>query len=600
MASWRRKDNESLDEDYARNFEPAHFNRKPISVLIEDIPEEGEELSLIVRNIQEEECTTPALQLKGKEEEEEEEEEEEDEEGEEPVSYSDVGADGMDQNELEEFMRRERARKKMEDDESIREAVRTQQISGLFEENLSDEEEIRNEEDERAERRREKSELPEPGVRTKKKEKLNTRAAKRADQKRKRDAKRTGPQINEIKETVLATIGKIHPLSEKACAILRTHNPVYLSKLRITIEEYCKWWKGGSRPSFVVSHSDTSACEFFKTVERKYAPNTLWSKFSYLKKFLFAQFSIDLKASLSYPITTALLKKINEGYEPISAKEFTTRGKERIQRYWAQCNNELQKLDSATLLRITGSLGATFAADRSAEIHCLKVKEMKILNKYEVEITSTRVKSNPFAQAHLIASNFEYAAGDLFEELVKRTYGPDPDPEAYLFVQVNGKSGEFEINKPCAPKFWTTIARDIAEFLGYPEEDIMEFSSHSFRSTSASSMAENGAGTSRICNHGNWANPKTVNDRYVRRTSYLRRQNAAFILGKSHVRRTEESAKEFEQLSKEEDEKEDEEETEESGQKRLRRERVAQYMEKERKRIRLTFDSAVNLVFEAD
>jgi hypothetical protein len=132
--------------------------------------------------------------------------------------------------------------------------------------------------------------------------------------------------------------------------VLMTHTPNYLSKLRLAVDEYIKWWKGGNRPAFVVAHSDASTTEFFKSVETKYAPNTLWSKFSYLKKFLFAQFNLNLKASLTYPITTALLKKINEGYEPASAKEFTTRGQQRIQRYWAQGRNEVEKLDSATLL----------------------------------------------------------------------------------------------------------------------------------------------------------------------------------------------------------------------------------------------------------
>jgi hypothetical protein len=46
---------------------------------------------------------------------------------------------------------------------------------------------------------------------------------------------------------------------------------------------------------------------------------------SYLKKFLFAVYELNPKGPLTYPQTTSILTKINEGYQLLSAKEFIAR-----------------------------------------------------------------------------------------------------------------------------------------------------------------------------------------------------------------------------------------------------------------------------------
>jgi peptidyl-prolyl cis-trans isomerase-like 4 len=225
MATWRRKDNEDVEQLYARNFEPAHFERKPISVLIEDVPEKGEEAS----QEDDHDGTTPALRLFEKEQDQDFLEDE--------LSYSDVGAERIDESEASEFMRRQLEKKRTEDRNSISEAERSQFISDGVEDGdgISDEEEIRNDEKKEQERRKKEEETRGKKEATegrgKKKQTLNTKTAKRADMKRKRDAKRTDPEIKEIKKSILGEIVRIHLLSEKAIAVLMTHTPMYLAKV---------------------------------------------------------------------------------------------------------------------------------------------------------------------------------------------------------------------------------------------------------------------------------------------------------------------------------------------------------------------------------
>jgi hypothetical protein len=113
---------------------------------------------------------------------------------------------------------------------------------------------------------------------------------------------------------------------------------------------------------------------------------------------------------------------------------------------------------------VCGSLGAVFAADRAAEIHCVKISEIEIKNVFEVMITSNKVKSNPFTQGRLIASTFEYAAGSLFEELVKRV---KKEGNTDLFVPIDKQTGKFNLDGKITSEFWTTIAHDIVTWLDY-------------------------------------------------------------------------------------------------------------------------------------
>ena len=63
-------------------------------------------------------------------------------------------------------------------------------------------------------------------------------------------------------------------------------------------------------------------------------------------------------------------------------------------------------------------------------------------------------------------------------------------PNGRFFLNVHGTNGRF-YKSPSGKNMWTTVAKEIAKFLGY--ENYEAYTSHSFRRSAASAMAENGA-----------------------------------------------------------------------------------------------------------
>jgi hypothetical protein len=328
-------------------------------------------------------------------------------------------------------------------------------------------------------------------------------------------------------ETALSTLGEIAPLSARAKSLLGDYDSKYLRKVINIVTLWIEWFR--TKPGWCgLQLIDETVCEFLKSIREQFAPNTLWSKLSFLKKYLFCTEGFSEDGRSAYPKTTSFLKKNGDGYNPHSAREFTMVGERRIQRYWAQENP-----DNATLLRIVASMAAVFTANRSEEAHSILLKNVRIKNEWEVEITSRRVKSNKIVQDHLILSTGEYSAGTIFGAFTRLAH-PVPDMDAPYFLQVHNLSKKFT-GTGCAATFWTTVARDIAAWLGYPPAEVEDFSSHSFRSTSATAMAENNADESRIALHGNWKSTKVLRERYIRKTDLFRRGNAEFILGKENI-----------------------------------------------------------------
>jgi Phage integrase family len=134
----------------------------------------------------------------------------------------------------------------------------------------------------------------------------------------------------------------------------------------------------------------------------------------------------------------------------------------------------------------------------------------------------------------------------MLQEFISRAHGKREQGEEEgipFFVTVHNTSGKFTEVR-CGATFWTTVARDITTWLGYPKEDVLRFGSHSFRSTSATAMAENDAPIEHIQGHSNWASQRVVEQRYICQSDRYRAQNAEYILGKENVKRGREEEEE--------------------------------------------------------
>lgn len=309
--------------------------------------------------------------------------------------------------------------------------------------------------------------------------------------------------------------------SERAKSVFSEKGSLYEKETRKIGKKYDDWYE--KRPSFIVSHGDMSGYEFLKSLSDKYAPSTLWTKFSYLKGYFDLKYS--LSDNTSYKVTTEYLKKLSRNYTPDKAHLFEIHGDRGIMKYWKQ-----EPENNQILLFQVMSLTAVFAAHRSCEVSKMLVSDVNIVpeSKY-VEITSNRSKGTKRLQAHIIPSSEKFDSVKLFKLYLERAH-PNLDPSARLFRNIHSRSGEF-FASPCGKNHWTKCARKIAEFLGFSAEEVMEFSSHSFRSTSATAMAENGASIEQLKLHGNWEST-TVLTGYIRETKRFREENAEKIIAK--------------------------------------------------------------------
>ena len=309
--------------------------------------------------------------------------------------------------------------------------------------------------------------------------------------------------------------------TDQAKSLFLEKGPLFEKNVWKIAKEYTDWWP--SRPSFVIAHGDhPAAYEFLKSLSSKYAPSTLWGKLHHLRHFLFLQYAIPYD---EYPMATIYLKNLNNGYQPKKAKIFEVSGPKGIINIW-----RLPFDNDFILLFQVMSLAAVFSADRGKELESIMVADV-VFTEEGIEIDTSRLKGTKRLQKHLIPNCEAFSATKIFQVYLERAHPEPRCPESRFFRNVHPKSKKF-FASPCGKHQWTTCAREIAKILGYSEEEQLSFSSHSFRSTCATALAENGASIEQIMVHGNW-NSVSVMQGYIRETKRFRRETASLVLGPS-------------------------------------------------------------------
>jgi len=239
-------------------------------------------------------------------------------------------------------------------------------------------------------------------------------------------------------------------MSDKSLAIMEHKGENFKKEVKKMGELYSEWFKT-KRPNWIVDDGDMSCFEFLKTIEKEFAPNTLWVKFHYLKNYLNLLVGLPLEGA-HYRLVTEYLKKLQNGYEPKKAAIFSIWGKEGLGVYWGK-----KAETNHMLLFQVMSLAAVFAADRSIEVSITVMSDIKICKEERsVEITSKRAKGKRIRQRHIIPSTEEWDAVDIFERYIAAAH-PQVDLNNRFFRNVHAKSKNF-YNSPTGKNHWTVCS----------------------------------------------------------------------------------------------------------------------------------------------
>ena len=235
------------------------------------------------------------------------------------------------------------------------------------------------------------------------------------------------------------------------------------------------------------THGDDSLYEFFR-FKILFAPTRKWHKLHYLKWYLWCAYDYPQD---KFPLTIESLKSLSKKHQPKKAKVFEVFEKKGMKKYWT-----IENKTNRELLFTVMSLGAVFAANRSKEISTLTLGEVLIAGE-EVEFAAERVKGEQIIQRFIIPPSI--GAGSIFQKYIDLAH-PEKDLEARFYRNIHSKSKNF-FKSPTGKNYWTDCARAIATWLGFKDPE--NYSSHSFRATSVTAMAENGATQAQMMLHGN-------------------------------------------------------------------------------------------------
>lgn len=300
----------------------------------------------------------------------------------------------------------------------------------------------------------------------------------------------------------------------------------------------------------------------FKTwIEANKKTESFWDEKTLLDYFAHLAEDDDMKGSTLWtkrtPIKIAIqaIKGINIDNYPLI--EIYIRGRERQDPAPKQASvftvDEIMKflnadeIDNRVLLHKAVLIVALFCGSRTSELHELIADNVeRNANQNEWGVTIGRKKArkkadsaNWFPIPFTLKSGFSIDAilgrytkaiktTDSIANLRKKleTIG-EAKQEIPFFRAVNSRSKKF-MESGIGKNYGTIVARSIATFLQKPEEEIQEYSGHTFRRTSTTFLAEEGASVEDLKRFGNWTS-NAIPERYVDRSKRMKRKLSSMI-----------------------------------------------------------------------
>jgi integrase len=245
-------------------------------------------------------------------------------------------------------------------------------------------------------------------------------------------------------------------------------------------KSFCEFeeWKSANNIS---NNSEKVLLAYFSELRKKYAPSTLWVKYSHLNAMILSRCGVGLS---QYTILKKFISRTNEGYEPGKAKIISS---DQIHDY---LKNGPQSELVFKIILLLGYLGAM----RRVDLYELKFKNVIDTGK-TIRINFYESKNKRWRNFLLETDENEYTP--LLREYVRLR--SQIKEEEYFFHQFRqGKVTRQRVGL----KSIGSVPQIVARYLGLPEPET--YTSHSLRRSSASAMAEAGVSFLGIKNYVGW------------------------------------------------------------------------------------------------
>ncbi|XP_071569295.1 uncharacterized protein [Temnothorax nylanderi] len=280
------------------------------------------------------------------------------------------------------------------------------------------------------------------------------------------------------------------------------------SRYETTYLTFMNWRKEKNINSF----SENVLLAYISELSKKTKPSTLWSQYSMLKSTLIAKQNVNIH---SYSKLTAFLKRKSNGFKSKKSKVFTSN---EIQKFLNEAPDD-QYLATKVAL-IVGIAGAC----RGNELTKLNVENIEHHGSLLlIKIPDTKTK--------ILRS---YTIEGKFAEIVKKYEALRPQYVTTNRFFLNFQKGKCTTQVIGKNKI-ARMPKEIASYLNLLEPEL--YTSHSFRRTSATLLADTGAGITTIKRHSGWKST-SVAEKYIKKLINNKRNIANLITSSINLHET--------------------------------------------------------------
>lgn len=256
--------------------------------------------------------------------------------------------------------------------------------------------------------------------------------------------------------------------------------------------------------------NDTVMLAYFQDLSDKFAPNSLWTKFSMLRKQLIVKKKV--KSTEKFGYLQEFLKQVGKGYNPKKSKVLS---REQVLQFLKEAPNETYLLEKVAL--VVGVFGAC----RRDELVNMRFSDVQDSSAYiSVNIPQTK---NGVARSFLIIEENEMSALTLVRQYISLRPKEASDERFFLSFRANKCT-----RQPVGKNTFGTVPSKIAAYLGFSDAKL--YTGHCLRRTAATLHSNAGGSMDSLMRLGGWKSSSVARG-YVDNSSCSMQENARLVAG---------------------------------------------------------------------
>lgn len=256
--------------------------------------------------------------------------------------------------------------------------------------------------------------------------------------------------------------------------------------------------------------NETVLLAYFQELTADFSPNSLWTKFSMLRKELMVKKVVNSAKKFSQ--LEAYLKQRSKGYQPKKSKVLT---REQVLTFLKNASDE-----SFLMIKVALVMGV-FGACRRDEL--VKMKRSDVRDMGEHILVNIPASKNDKPRSFMVIEDNEMDALRLIRSYISRRPLHETNDRFFLCLRGGRCTAQ-----PVGKNTIGAIPSKIATFLGLP--DAKSYTGHCLRRTAATLHADAGGSVLNLKQLGGWKS-STVAEGYVDDSECSKRKNARLVSG---------------------------------------------------------------------